>query len=56
MTDQNILQPPPAVLKATITIVRAKTGKVETYELVGTPMPPEPEQPETKGEEHVSHS
>jgi len=35
-------QPPnlgaqPAVLKAQVTITRAKTGKVETYQIVGTP-------------------
>lgn len=28
----------PAVLRATIQIVRANTGKVETYELIGTPV------------------
>lgn len=32
------LQTAPAVLHATIQIVRANTGKVETYELIGTPV------------------
>jgi hypothetical protein len=38
------LQAQPAVLTATIQIVRAKTGGVETYEIVGTPI----EQPKPK--------
>jgi hypothetical protein len=29
----------PAVLRMTVEITRAATGKVETYELVGTPVP-----------------
>jgi hypothetical protein len=29
----------PAVLRATIQITRKATGKVETYEIVGTPEP-----------------
>jgi len=31
-----VLQAQPAVLRATIHITRAATGKVETYDLVGT--------------------
>lgn len=36
------LQAQPAVIRATISITRKATGKVETYELVGTPVPKEP--------------
>jgi hypothetical protein len=32
-------------LRATIHVTRAATGKVETYELVGT-VPPEPQEPQ----------
>jgi hypothetical protein len=32
----------PAVLRATIQIKRAATGKVEEYTLVGTPVPAQP--------------
>lgn len=32
----NALQAQPAVLRATVHITRAATGKVETFELVGT--------------------
>jgi hypothetical protein len=35
------IQAQPAVLRATIHITRKATGKVETYEIVGTPMPQE---------------
>ncbi len=35
------LQAQPAILKATIQITRAKTGKVEEYEIIGTPLPQE---------------
>ena len=28
----------PAVLRATITVTRAVTGKVETFDIVGTPL------------------
>lgn len=31
------LQAQPAVLRGTITVVRAATGKVETYHFTGTP-------------------
>lgn len=34
-----------AVATATITIKRAATGKEETYNLIFTPVKPEPEQP-----------
>lgn len=43
------LEAKPAVLRATIHVTRKETGKVETYELVGTvEPPPEPqkEQPQ----------
>jgi hypothetical protein len=33
------LQAQPATLRATIHITRAATGKTETYEIVGTPIP-----------------
>ena len=36
-SDSNNVQAQPAVLRATIQITRAVTGKVETYEIVGTP-------------------
>ena len=36
---QTELKAQPAVLRATISIVRANTGKVETFDLVGTPQP-----------------
>ncbi len=42
MTEENALEAKPAVLRATVTIVRANTGKVETYEIIGTPEPEEP--------------
>lgn len=44
----------PAVLRATIQITRAATGKVEEYTIIGTPLPaepPQPEQPEQPEEE-----
>lgn len=41
------LQAQPAVLRATIQIKRAGTGKVDEYELIGTPVAPQP-QPELK--------
>jgi hypothetical protein len=34
-----LLQAQPATLRATIHITRADTGKTETYEIVGTPIP-----------------
>jgi hypothetical protein len=37
------LQAQPAVLRATIHVTRAGTGKVDTYELVGTPAEPKKE-------------
>lgn len=41
------LQSQPAVMRATISITRAATGKVETFEIVGTPIPePEPKEEE----------
>ena len=33
----------PAVLKATIQVTRKDTGKVDTYEITGTPVQPEKE-------------
>lgn len=36
-SDSNNVQAQPAVLRATIQITRAVTGKVETFEIVGTP-------------------
>ena len=38
-----------AIATATVQIIRAKTGKVETYDLTFTPVPDEPA-PETKAE------
>ena len=35
-------------LRMTIQVTRAATGKVEEYELIGTPLP---EEPETVGEQ-----
>lgn len=35
------LQAQPAILHAVIEIKRAATGKVETYKLTGTALPPE---------------
>lgn len=51
MSDENKLEAAPAVLSMTIQITRKATGKVETYELVCTPLPPElaPE-PKPEGE------
>ena len=46
MTPPETTSPPaapaaaPAVLRATITVTRAATGKVETFQLVGTPVEP----------------
>jgi hypothetical protein len=37
------LQARPAVLRATIQIKRAATGKVEEYTVIGTPVAPQPE-------------
>ena len=42
-SDSNKVAAQPAVLKATIHITRAKTGKVETYQIVGTPVKDEPQ-------------
>lgn len=39
-----VIRAKPAVLRATIHITRAATGKVETYELTGTPVEP-PKEP-----------
>jgi hypothetical protein len=36
-SDSNSVQAQPAVLHATIHVTRAATGKVETFQLVGTP-------------------
>lgn len=33
----------PAILTATIHVTRAATGKVETYEIVGTAVDPQPD-------------
>jgi hypothetical protein len=46
MTEPNKLPAQPAVLRATVHVTRKATGKVETYEIVGTPLPaPQPEPP-----------
>ena len=37
------LQPAPAVLRMTVEVKRAATGKTETYELIGTPIEHQPE-------------
>jgi hypothetical protein len=37
--SQNTLASPPATLTATVQITRAATGKVETHELIFTPLP-----------------
>lgn len=42
------LEAQPAVLRATIQIIRAGTGKVENYEIIGTPLPPDSPQPDQK--------
>ncbi len=42
------LQGPPAELRFTVTVTRAATGKTEPFEMVGTPLPAEPEQPESQ--------
>lgn len=41
----------PGVLTMTINVTRKATGKVETYELIGTPLPipEEPKEPELGG-------
>jgi hypothetical protein len=36
------LQAAPAALRATIHVTRKATGKVETYTIVGTPLPEQP--------------
>ena len=38
-SDSSKVAAQPAVLTATIQITRAATGKVETYQIVGTPEP-----------------
>ena len=38
MTEENNLQPQPAVLRMTIGITRKSTGLTETYELVSDPV------------------
>jgi hypothetical protein len=38
-----LLQAQPATLRATIHVTRAGTGKVDTFEIVGTPAPATPE-------------
>ena len=42
-SDSNSVQAQPASLQATIHITRATTGKVETYQIVGTPVKDEPQ-------------
>jgi transcription elongation GreA/GreB family factor len=37
------LQAAPATLRATVHVTRAGTGKVDTFEIVGTPAPATPE-------------
>jgi hypothetical protein len=34
----NVAAAQPAVLRMTVQVIRANTGKTETYEIVGTPM------------------
>lgn len=48
--EDNNLQSQPAQLKMTVSITRKATGKVETYELFGTPLPAEPEEPKKEPE------
>lgn len=43
MADMNSLAGQPGVLTATVTVTRKATGKVETYQLIGTPVE-EPQQ------------
>lgn len=51
MSDNN-LETQPAVLRATIQITRKATGKVETYEIVGTPEPePQPQTAQPEGDQ-----
>ena len=42
-SDSNKAAAQPAVLQATIHITRKATGKVETYQTVGTPVKDEPQ-------------
>lgn len=45
-----VLHAAPAIATATVHITRAKTGAVETYELVFTPLPDQPApEPNTEG-------
>jgi hypothetical protein len=37
---ENEVKAQPAVLRMTVQVTRKATGKVETYELVGNPIPP----------------
>lgn len=57
MTQNTHLKGQPAELRATITIVRAGTGAVETYDLIGRPAA-EPAQPTPteKDTDHGRHS
>lgn len=45
MTDENALAGQPGEMKMTVHVTRKATGKVETFELTGTPVivPDEPE-------------
>ena len=45
-----------AVLRMTVEIVRAKTGKVETYEVIGTPVAEQPEEKEADNGRDASDS
>jgi hypothetical protein len=46
MNEPNKAESKPAIVQMTVSVTRAKTGKVETYELVGTAIPETPETPE----------
>lgn len=52
----NEVKAEPAALRMTVEIVRAKTGKVETYELTGTPVVEQPEEKEADNGRDASDS
>ena len=44
LSEENKVEAQPAVVRMTVEIKRANTGKVETYELVGTEEPAKPDE------------
>lgn len=51
MSEENKAEANPAVVRMTVEIKRAKTGQVDTYELVGVEEPAKPDEQQSKESE-----